>query len=675
MTTLITGLNTAIRACFVSMQGCIYEANNFDTNKVWDGVRSTMVAAGIAAPAAAMASPSAASGNVTNGAHLARCRYRNSKTGYISNPSATTAVTVSSGNGQLTFTVVASSDSKVDKIDIELTPVNSGVYYRAASGSNANGTIVVSITDANLIQQFNADANYGSAENLDTFRNEVPPLGAILMPYKGRMFIGGDEPYTITGTFTDTTTGVTGTGFSANWVGRLVQVSGESVSYEISAATTTTLTLTVAWSGTTGSKTASVYSKTPNRVYYSPAGFPESFYTSVYARDLLQNRSDQLTGLYGRRDGLYCFGRYSGERLVFNDDPSAATSVIVPIFGNRGVFNQRCLVEADGRLFAFDRAGVYEVGETPQHISAKLDLSMAELLDYSYASSFHGCFDPVDRVLMWFCVATGDTTPKRAICFEIDTGRVFWHRFLQGITASAIVPTTDGQVRVMLGDENGYTWYFSIEGSYDGTPPATSAVVTVTGSPTTTVIPVTETLSTSPSCAGVVVYNPLTTETAVCSSNTSSALTVGSGFASAPTVGQDLYLGAIPFEYRTKWLTSQGMESKKAPIYLIVKLYPGSSTGKLRVYIYQDFSSSPTTLTATASDLFNDGVNITSGNTYAELDLDAGSGDGFIAMPIDYTFKRAIQARLLSTKPTGELRILDAYFSLTRTGEKQVENE
>ncbi len=240
---------------------------------------------------------------------------------------------------------------------------------------------------------------------------------------------------------------------------------------------------------------------------------------------------------------------------------------------------------------------------------------------------------------------------------------------------SAIVPTTDGQVRVLLGDENGYTWYFSIEGSYDGTPPATSAVVTVTGSPTTTSLPVTQTLSTSPSCAGVVVYNPLTTETAVCSSNTSSTLTVGSGFALAPTVGQDLYLGAIPFEYRTKWWTSQGQENKKVPIYLIVKLYPGSASGRLRIYIYNDFSATPTTVTATASDVFNDGQNITSGDTYIELDLDGGSGDGFIAMSLDFTWRRACQARLLSTKPTGELRILDAFFSLSPKGERQVENE
>ncbi len=674
MSTLTTGLNTAIRGWFASILGQIYYANNFDAVKVWNGITTSMQDAGITGPAAAMASPSAASGNCTNGRHRFRYRYRNTKTGYVSNPSPERRVTVSGGNGELTFTTVASSDGKVDAIDIEATAVNGSTWYRIKTIANTTSA-VVSMSDSNLIQQFNVDANYGSVETGDTYSHEVPPVGAFILSYKGRSFIGGDEAYTITGTFTNSSTSVTGTGYSTKWVGRQVRVSGETVSYIISAATTTVLTLASAWSGSTGSKTASVYSVTPNRVYWSRIGMPESFYAAVQASDRLQNRSDQMTGAWGRKDGLYIFGKYSSERWIFNDDPSVAVSQTAPIQGNRGVFHQRCLVEADGKLYAWDRPGIYQVGEKPDHISANVDAALTELCDYDQSTKFHGVFDPRDRVLMWFFVVIGDTQPKRAVCYELDTGRMFFYRFLQGITASSVVPTSDGQVRVLLGDENGYSWFFGVDGSFDGVPPATSSVLTASGTPTTSVISVTQTLPTSPNLAGVMLYQASSDQYRVIASNTSSQITLASALSSAPVAGDTLYIGAIPFEYRTKWWVGQGLETKKAPVYFFVKLYPGSATGKMRVFFYEDFSSTPTTVTATASDVHNDGLTVTNATTYIELDLDGGSGDGFVAVPLSITWKRALQARLYVIRPDGDLRIMDAGFSLTKGGEQTVANE
>lgn len=674
MSTIASSLNTAIRGCFASMQGQIYYSNNFDAVKVWNGITATMEDSGITGPAAAMAAPSAAAGNCTAGAHRFRYRYRNTRTGYVSNPSLETNVTVSGGNGALTFTTVASSDAKVNAIDLEATAVNGGTFYRIATTTNTT-SVIGNLSDANLIQQYNVDANYGTSELLDTYSHEVSPVGAILMPFKGRMFVGGDEAYTITGTFTNASPTVSGTGYSTKWAGRLVRVSGEAVAYVISTATTTVLTLATNWSGSTGSKTASVFSATPNRVYWSRIGYPESFYAAVFASDRLQNRSDQLTGLYGRKDALYVFGKYSAERWIFNDDPSVAVSQTAVIQGTRGVFNQRCLVEADGKLYAWDRMGMYIVGDVPSPISGPIDDALTEYVDYTLTTKMHGVFDPKDRVLMWFFVSLGDTQPKRAACFEVDTGRCFFYRFLQGITASAVVPTSDGQVRALLGDENGYSWFFGIDGSFDGVPPSSSTVLTTTGTPTTTVISVTQTLPTSPSLAGTVVYHPTTGETAVVASNTSSQLTVGAGFTTAPATAISLYIGAIPWEYRTKWWAGTGLETKKAPVYFFVKLYPGSATGKLRVSFYADFSATPTTVTATASDLFNDGLTVTTALTYVELDLDAGSNDGFVAVCLGITWSRALQARMTAIRPDGELRILDAGFSLSPRGEVAVVNE
>ncbi len=685
MATIATGLNTAIRGCFCSMGGRIYFCNNFDAVKVWDGIDSSMRDAGIAAPAAVIGSPtSAAAGNCSNGIHLFRYRYKNSKSGYISNPSIALAVTIAGGNGLITFNiggggpVVASADAKVDTIVLEMTPVDSGVFYVVNTALNTAGSITANLVDANLIQQFNADANWGNAENLDTYRNDIPPVGTVLVSHKGRMWSMGDEAYAITGTFTDTSTGVTGTGFSAKWVGRLVRVSGAAVAYVITAATATTLTLSQAWSGTTGSKSASVYSATPNRGYYSVPGYPESFFPSVQARDFLPNRSDQVVAAFSRRDALYIFGKYSGERLIYNEDPSAVAAPLIPTQGNRGAFHQRALVEVDGQLMAWDRLGIYVVGETPKHISADVDLALGELVDYAQASEIHGGYDPVERVAMWFFTAVGGTLPNYAVCYEVDTGRWFFNRFLQAITACSLVPTSDGQVRLLLGDENGYCWFYSIDGSYDGVPPACPSVVTPSGSPSTTVVPVSDTLTTSPSLAGVMFYNPVTGESKVIASNTASQITLASALSQAPTVGVACYLGPIPFEYRTKWWDGDGLDKKRSPVYLLIKLFPGSAAGKFRVYIYTDFSTSPTSFTVATADRFPDGVTpgaVGSATTYFEVDLDAGSGDGFVAVPLGCEWKRALQARITSIKPDGELRFLDVRFSPTRTGETAVPHE
>lgn len=666
MTTLSSSVNATNRGCFYSAGPRVYYTDCFTAVQTWDGIDSQSRDAGITGPSGAIGSPSTAAGNTANGNHRIRYRYRDSKTGYVSNPSDELTVTVSGGNGQLTFDIgtsgtdiIRSTDAKVDTIDVEMTPVNGQIFYRAATALNSASSVVVSITDASLTQGINASSAYGLSENGDVFSHEKPPIAAIGVFYQGRIFLGGDLPYTITATFTNASTSVTGTGFSANWAGRVVRAGSDTVAYRIATATATTLTLEAAYGGSTGSKSAVVYSGTPNRIYYSRALMPESFYASRFARDVLQNRGDQLVAMFGRPDALYLFGRYSSERLLFTADPSATTSKLEPVQGNRGAFQQRVLVEAEGELFAWDRQGVYLTGPRPTHLSGAIDTFLTEEVDYSASAKFHASYDPVDRTLYFFYVRTGDSQPKYAACFDLDTKQ--WHvaKFLVGITASAVVPTSDGQVRMMLADENGYTWFMGVEGSFDGVPPANATVVTTTTGNTTTVVNVTgTTLDTTDGLAGAVLYHPTTGEARVIASNTASAITVASAFSNAPASSIEMYIGHIPFEWRSKWMVSKGLESQKRPLGLAISLFPGSATGKMRVYYYEDFSTTPVALSAVSGDSWADGVAITDGNSYVEIDLDAGSGDGFVMAPMPGSWKRALQVRITSERPDGDLRIL-----------------
>jgi len=648
--------------------------------KRWSGITAALQDAGITGPTLILGGPTgAAAGGMSNGDHLIRYRYKDTSTGYVSNPSPALTYTVAGSNGILTFSIGGASnirtttDTKVDQYVVEATRVGGGTFYQLGTAAVGAATVVLGMNDDSLSQQFNSDNAYGSSDNLETYRNDIPPLCTILLPYRGVMWALGDKAYPLTAvTFTNGSTAVSGTGFNLRWAGRTILDAGGTIRYEIaSVASTIAMTLSVNYAGTTGAKSATVTAKFPNRGYWSNLFQPEQFFTSTNARDFLANKSDQVVAAVGRNDGMYVFGRTNTERLVYNADPSAAAgSVLSPILGRRGAFHQRCLVDIEGELYAWDKQGVWIVRETPKHVSMPIDLLLDEYVDYTQSEQFHASYDPISRVAMFFFVQSGDTVPKVAACFETETGRWFLDSFLQGITASSIVSTTDGQVRLMLGDANGYSWYFGINGSFDGPPPTVSSVLTVTAGATTTVIPVSQVLpTTAPALNGVMVYSPVSGESRYSSSNTASTITVSPAFATAPTASSELYLGPIQWEYRSKWWTGSGQQTRKDPTYLVISLFPGSTTGTMRVYFYADFATSPSQFTKFTTDIDNAAVTIVASNYYATITLSGNSNNGLISIPVPVEWENALQFRLTSIRPDGDLRVLDAQFAMPKKGE------
>lgn len=674
MTTLATGLSTVNRASMASCQGGIYYTNNFDSVKVWYGVSAALQDAGITGPEDAPGAPATGAGGFSNGDHEIRYRYQNSKTGYVSNPSPALVYTVSGGNGILTFTVglaqdiIPSTDAKVDTILIEVTSVGGGTFYQAGTCANSAASVVVGMNDDSLQQQFNSDAAYGSSNDLETYSSDVPPLCAIVMAYRGRMWYIGDQPYPLTGlTWTNGSATVTGTGFNTRWAGKTITREGDNRTYFIdSVASSISMTLTVNYAGVSGTGDATVISQFPNRGYYSRLFYPEQCLLSRWARDFLAEESDTIQAVIGRKDGMYVLGRFSGERLIFNADPSAAEgAVLSPLQGRRGCFNQRCVVDVEGDVYAWDRQGMWIVGEKPIHISRHIDRLLNSYVNYDESDQFHCNFEPINRVLKFFFVPTDSTEPTMRACFELETGKWWLETTLQGITASCIVATSDGQVRLMLGDANGFSWYDGIEDAFDGVPPSSPSVVTVGAGATTTVIPVDETLPTSsPTLAGVMCYNPETGESEFVASNTGTTITLNAAYSAAPTENQELYLGPIDFGYTTKWFVGKDQALRKDAVFLVIKLYPGADTGEMRVYFYADFSTVPAPVTSWVQGTMPEGVEVPStGQRYLTVSLSGGEDHrGVLAIPVPVAWNDAIQARVTSIRPDGALRMLDCQF-------------
>ncbi len=684
MTSLLTGLSTYSRPTLAAIQGQVYLQNNENQCKVMNQAVATN--AGIVGPTGVLGAPTATAGNTTNGTHLLRYRYRNSKTGYISNPSDNLSYTVTGGNGSLRFDVTtdytASTDSKVDTIDIEMTPVNDSNFWRAVSALNTATAITVNISDATLTQGTNVSAIYGNLVDGELFANEPPPTALVILSHKNRSWSFGDKAYLISSsliTFASGATSVSYANGNTQWIGRLIRggsgTSTDSAAYEISAVSSTTLTISAVYGGTSGAKAASIYKKFPNRADYSRLNYPESYGPGDFSRDVLIGKGDILRAGYSRRDALYFFGLYSSDRLTFSVDPSPNTSNLLPINGNRGCFNQRCIIDADGRIFAFDRLGMYEVNEEPRHLSNHIDPTLTEMVDYAQDAQFHGIFDPIDRVLAWFVVFLGETVPKYAAVVELDTidssdgPRWQFYQFRQGITASSMVASSDGQVRAWVGDENGYTWAFSTTNTFDGVYPTNPGIVTVAAGATTTILPIDEDLYTTVTMAGAIAYLPSTGEERVISTNTVNTITLATALTGAPSDGDTVWLGSFPVEYRSKWWPGQGMQTKKKPSYFYLMLYPGVSEGKIQVFFYKDFSTQPYVWSPDASYIGWDGVTFVSG--VLTVDLDGGGGDGFVAVNMPSDQWRVMQCRLVSTTPAGTLRILDMGFRVGKFEEHE----
>lgn len=686
-TTLKSALSTAYRGTFARSNQRLYYSNDFDPMQVVELGNSVALEAGIAAPSTGgstthtMGAPTSATTGVTTvGAHLLRYRYYNSRSGYYSNPSMAVTVTLT-GAATLTVSIgtgseniVRSTDTKADQVVIEMTAAGASAYYQASVVNQSLTGTTISMADASLILQV-AASTYGE------FGHEKPPLFAYAIEHRGRIFGFGATVRAITGitlTLSSTTVTVTGSTFSTKWAGRMLQVGTGTDVYPISSMTDSgTMILARAYSGTTTTgATVSIYANASDLLSWSRAGYPESWKPLEWGRRVMQNASDVPSGLMSYHDVIWLFGQRTMRLLDYPTDPATGTLEQIPT--EMGLWNQRCLIAANGYIYGWGRSGAWVInGMAPAYMSKPVDARLdgtdddsAIVFDPAYSEKFFGYYDPKERCLTWVYVKEGDTVPKNHVSYDLDSKKWRTGAWRQSMLTATLVAGVTNNVRVLISDENGYSWYVT-ENRFDGVPVSlvnsggeyTGVVTVATTGATTTSIPVAQALPTgSADLIGAMLYHPTTSGTALVQSNTADTITLATALSAAPTIGTELYLGSFPFLIKFKWIDGRGMETKKRPCYLMIKKVPGTSSGKVRVRIYEDFSASPFTFTADSDDTRPDGVAFTSGAQFATVDLDGGSGDGIAYVPLSSSWKRTITASIEATKPDDLLRLLEVRF-------------
>lgn len=689
-TTIVSSLNTAIRGCYGKSNGRLYFVNDFNLMQRIERGDSTGGQAGMIAPAAAITTPVVTAGLVLTGTHGLRYRYYDSKSLYMSDPSDQLNLVVT-GVATLTFsigtsgtTIIRSTDTKVDQVIVEMTDAGSSVFYRASTVNQTLSQTTISMDDTTLRLQISAarDGDFG---------HQPPPLCAMVTEHRGRLFGWGSTVVTLTGVTVSSASAnltVTGSTMSSGWAGRLAKVGSDTKAYRVSAMSGTGLAnLSETYTGTSVTSTGvQFFSATPDMLYWSRSGFPEAWNPLSFARRVLQNESDVPAGFISHHEVLYLFGQRTIRMLDYASDPASGQLVQVP--GDEGLWNQQCLVSANGRIYGFGRSGVWTInGLQPTHLSRSIDeridgtnTASTDNVDVSKFAMFHGQFDPRERYITWWYATSTETYPKHAIRYDIDKNEWSIGTWKQAMRASCLVAGGTANVtRALVADENGYSWYLT-EDTFDGVPTALSGgvlTVSTTGA-TTTVIPVSQTLSTGTSgMQGIAVTTSGGTD-AIVASNTATTITLTSGTAlsSAPTIGSTLFLGAIALSVQLKWTPGSGFQNKKRPQYLMIAKVPGSSAGNITVNVYLDYSTTAYTYTKGSSDTVPDGITITNGSTDVTVDLDGGSGDGVVFVPLPAEWNRVISAKVTSSRPTSQIKLLDLRFTTTnQASEVTVEDE
>ena len=685
-TTLLTGYSTSHKPQVAEYKHLGYVNNGWDRLVRWDGRAAAAAEAGIAGPDTAVDSwtpaPTEAAGSCTEGLHLVRYRFLDSITGYVSNPSEEREVEVTSGNGQLTFpistsgatNIIRSTDSKVDKIVVEMTTVDGTVFYQAAEVTNDSSSVVVDINDPSLEVSFLAWPDRG---------HDVPPIAKNIVSHRERIWLFGQVVHS-TG-LVDVTNGsnlIDAGSTDPDWrasalgdstvapqvdfksVAWSFVVSGDPKAYDIDTydAGNNQLQLVSNYTGTTATdKFYQIFSRA-NVIWVSEPGYPESFSPLKFLAGPAGEGTGDITAGVGYSSSMIFFSHSSMFKLSWDEGP-LVDSVVIPISNKYGALNQAVVIEVEGTVYSMDRRGwTAWRGVFPKFISKPIN-SLRASIDYTKSEEFHAVFFSELRAIRWYVVYSGSTYPKNYVQLDIDTGVWSTGTMYHSMRASRLVPTVRG-LEVFLGDTSGHLW-IGDTGNADGVESAFTHLTSRAGA-TTTVIPISG--ATLPNVGsritGCYAYHVTAREARLITSNTATQITVGTAFSSAPASGDTIWIGPIPSKLKTRAFSARRRGEKTQTRYLWLEYNPLDSERTLLLRVYEDLSDTAKTW-ATSRNAPNPGVAWPgSDSEYLSTDwlLDMSESDGNLQIPIGSEFKRYFELEFEIEEPDAPIEILSIEY-------------
>ncbi len=679
MTVLSSTYSSSHRAQVAEYRRHAYLTNGWNKCRRWGGRTTTLETAGITGPSGVTGSwtpaPTTASGACTPGFHQFRYRYMDSRTGYVSNPSEERELEVVSGSQQLTFAVgtsgagniIRSTDTKVDRIILEMTVAGSSDWFQAAEGLNSASTLVVSISDAALEVSYLDWADEGhdpppTAKNIVSYRERLW-LFSQVTHRTGSIDVENASPNVLPNSDPDWITEALGAAAGEATTVWFLQVDGDTEAYEISHydAGTPQLVLKTPYAGTTAVNVSYKIFSRVTAIWVSNPAYPEGFTPLLYLNSPNGEASGDVTAGVGFGSSMLFFTLNSMFKFAWDQDP-LQDGFWSPLSSKHGALNQRVVIEVEGIVYAMDRRGWHAwSGIFPKLISRGVE-PLRDLIDYSQAERFHCCYFPESRCVRWFVCFEGDAYPKNYVQLDVDTGAWSTGSYFQGISDSRLVPTEEG-LKVLYGDENGHTW-FADQGVCDGCPGDYSHL-TASGVPTTTSVPVSTLIELPTANEGLKGTfltrrkSDGTPESRVISDNTADTITLGNAFSEAPAAGDVLWVGGIASKLRTKAFKGSKVRDVKRCKYVDVLYVPTETARYLQLRVYKDLSSDASSWDSRVGTV--DGAVWPGSDTrYPATDwlINLSEEDGVVTIPIGSEWKRTFELEFEILEPNADVRLL-----------------
>lgn len=633
---IVTGLNTFQPVCFTQDQyGRLIGVNGTDRGFIWDGIAATAIKLGIESPTevngptneAPIVTVIAAGTGLPMKYHF-YYRYVD-ENGIPSSMSKLTELELNmrAGSGGIARYGRIDSGSgsiipypaRVNRVELWRTLGNTpGILYRfyenaylgffengaAAGVPDVDGTDEALLdNDADLVISLFDQDGFPEARRFERPPSHKPYVALLqdVMFYYGRVLYNEG---TITATNGSPTITGAGTAFRSEmqrW--RLRELNG-ATEYEVSSVNegTQVITLTANFTGTTGGGKSYVLSPNSQEeaftLYPSVAGEPESVNPVTAIKVQVSSKlTDFETGLLAFGSTLYVFHENSAYAMSFGRRPSVDAQWSTAI--NRGLVNNNCAIVVNEQCWCLDQLGIYRLrGVNTEEVSSPLIKDYFKNdIDFSASSRkwFSASYDRHERVIRWYVRKTGDTgtRPKRAICYNVDTGEM-WRETLPMEIAGGTIIDVSGRQRLVLGGEND-NFLLSGEGYAD------LAATAVTGTITTAATAATTFVDSAAAFTSALVGAPVTivqgtgkgTERTISAYNSGTSLTVNSAW----TTGLDsVYLiGAVKailktggYEYTPVKTQSGDAASVEVPRQLRIQHVPTTNAALMTLRRYQD---------------------------------------------------------------------------------------
>ena len=461
---------------------------------------------------------------------------------------------------------------------------------------------------------------------------EPPNWKRSVASFQNRMFYGVDyvERSVVT------VSGDTATGVATDWPNvfddrTLYQDSGKALAAFDADNQTAALSESTATAQTAEKATIRQAAPDGQRIYHSWVNAADSFPESVHPGQTFQvsrdGRDGEMVGQFSFDGRFYVAFKSTLYTYSFNRDPTSAPDgdgrmqVVVP----RGLCNHRTVAFTDDLAACMDHEGVYLFdGNTLESVSGPVKPVFtgrsATKINWKYQEWFHAAYFSSERTVRFFVVMDGGPYPRHALCFNVDQ-RLWWVEEFPWPITSSTTGNLNGRRQTFLGSTGRRV--FTLDGNRDGLSAVLSdtlrGTVTSAGSRTLTDTSATWTSSMVGQSLRIVGGTGRGQRRDIVAVS-GTTLTLSQRWNIRPSTDSVYQIAGVNWSIRTgkfRFVQENEQELRRVELFWT----PTENAQTLDYRLFTDFRATAVTNEETRSAAATDGVAVTAGSAYHNVDL------------------------------------------------------